>query len=813
MRTAWRAASIAVSVGFVASAGCANILGLREALDDGDCVLNSDCAPDKTCIFRVCSLPCQADKDCPTSQRCLRTASGAACIDAHGAGCDKTCPQGSVCDTSQNVCRNGCNLDADCLGGQVCTNRVCRGSDTGHDPVVVDSGGARDSTADSSAGSGGTAGTTGSGGSAGAGGVAGSGGAGTTDGAAGTGRGGNAGTGGAAGGGGSGGSSGGAAGNGGTAGSGGTVGKGGAAGGGTGGTVVVDGSTSDAPADATTDRCAPECTLGETRCGVNQGLVTCTSVDGCLQWGSEASCGGRKVCSGSAPTATCACVPRPTGCENGKGTYCSDANTVVECAEDADQCIYKISPVPCPVGRLCTGSHPTASCSCPTPPAECNGQQGTFCESSTAVATCGLDAVNCLAITNRVTCPSGKPCTGSFGAASCSCSPPPTDCGGGAGQACRGAPPGEVVTCGTNSDGCIVITGTNACAAGKPCAGTPPNSSCTCPAPPAICNATTGTFCSDTSTLVTCANDANGCLTISATVGCGAGKQCTGSTGSASCSCLPPPADCPTGNGGTVCRAGNVLATCGLDPATGCVVTTGTTTCSATRPCAGSYPGAACTCPAPPAACTAPGMQNGTYCASSTSAQTCTTTGEGCVNGSSSTCSPGQFCQQSYPNAQCAAPVPIGHYNDLGSAETHSAFYLTGYGVTPANAVTLHRFGIRAAISSGTHRVRMALYETNGSSPGALRASTDIFTLVNGNNDIPPLAGYALVAGTTYFIMAVFETDTDVGHDGTAGTTWHYNNMMSFLKPFPAALNDGTSANTTFAQSSLSNMNFYLLVY
>ena len=56
VRVAW----IFIIVGMAAIAGCANILGLRESLDDGDCVLNSDCAPGKACIFRVCSPPCQA---------------------------------------------------------------------------------------------------------------------------------------------------------------------------------------------------------------------------------------------------------------------------------------------------------------------------------------------------------------------------------------------------------------------------------------------------------------------------------------------------------------------------------------------------------------------------------------------------------------------------------------------------------------------------------------------------------------------------------------------------------------------------------
>jgi len=868
LRVAVRAASLAMGLGIAASSGCANILGLREAVDDGDCVLNSDCAPDKACIFRVCSPQCQADKDCPATARCLRTENGAACVDSLGARCDRTCPVGTVCDTSQNVCRNGCNVDADCLGGQVCTNRVCRGSDTGHDPPTIDGGGARDSSVDGT-GSGGSSGTAGSGGSAGRGG------SGASGGTAGASAGGSAGNAGAAGRGGSGGAAGagtgGASGTGGTVGSGGAVGTGGAAGGsggasggGTGGTVI-DGSTPDAPTDASTDRCVAQCTAGDTRCGVNQGVQTCVSMDGCLTWGTEVLCGGRKVCTGSAPTAACACAPRPTGCENGRGTFCADAATLVECAEDADLCIYKLTPVTCPASKPCTGSHPTASCSCTSPPTACMNQQGTFCESSTVVATCGLDTANCLAITNRVTCPSGKPCTGSFGSASCSCNAPPADCGGGAGNACRGAPPGEVVTCGTNSEGCVVITGATACTAGKPCAGTPPNSACTCPTPPVGCNqagtnfcqsstsiatcgldgdgclnitatsscpsakpcvngvctcptppaicTTAGTFCSDASTLVTCANDVNGCLGISSTIGCGTGKQCSGSAGSASCVCLPPPTDCPTGTGGTVCRAGNVLATCGPDPTTGCVVTTGTTTCTATKPCAGSYPAAACTCPAPPGGCTDPGMQNGTYCGNSTTAVTCTTTGEGCVNGSTTTCNAGQFCQQPYPMSACAAPVTLGYPTDIGATVSHGAGLLAGIPITTTNAVTLYRFGIFAKNTTGSQRVRMALYETNAGAPYNLVASSGHLTLANGNNLVAPaVSGIVLKAATTYYVMSVFETAVDVPHDATMSTTWHYI-PLSYGLVFPPTLNNAMAGTTTTAQMSQSHIAYSIQVH
>jgi hypothetical protein len=300
LRAALRAAWLVFVSGALSTAGCSNILGLREALDDGDCVLNSDCAPDKACIFRVCSPQCQADKDCPTAQRCLRTDNGAACINSSSAGCDRACPEGTICDPAQRVCRNGCSGNTDCLGGQVCTDGVCRGSDTGHDPVVSDAGG-RDSSIDGTAGSGGTAGRGGSNGS---------GGASASGGTAGTS--GSGGTGGSAGSGGRGGSGGGSAGSGGTAG--GTAGSAGTGGTGTGGNGGAnDGSTGDTvnpPTDSAIDAPTGICTLGTRRCN-SKTPQRCDAPGVWVDDGSPCAfiCQDG-VCSG-------VCAPRSTRCSNG----------------------------------------------------------------------------------------------------------------------------------------------------------------------------------------------------------------------------------------------------------------------------------------------------------------------------------------------------------------------------------------------------------------------------------------------------------------------------------------------------------------
>ncbi len=95
-----------------------------------ECVLSSDCDDDSLiCIFRVCSEPCRADRDCERGERCLQTDEGLACVLADAAKCDDVadCPAGSEC--SDGECRNDCEEDSDCLDDQECTGQRCVGSD------------------------------------------------------------------------------------------------------------------------------------------------------------------------------------------------------------------------------------------------------------------------------------------------------------------------------------------------------------------------------------------------------------------------------------------------------------------------------------------------------------------------------------------------------------------------------------------------------------------------------------------------------------------------------------------------------------
>jgi hypothetical protein len=115
-----------------------------------ECVLNSNCPDTQTCVFRVCSPPCQEDRDCFDDERCLQLEGATACVASEKATCttESQCPDGSTCSDGQ--CRNPCvAVDAgevilaagdaagslSCLADQQCVEGVCRGTDTTHDPV------------------------------------------------------------------------------------------------------------------------------------------------------------------------------------------------------------------------------------------------------------------------------------------------------------------------------------------------------------------------------------------------------------------------------------------------------------------------------------------------------------------------------------------------------------------------------------------------------------------------------------------------------------------------------------------------------
>jgi hypothetical protein len=181
------------------------------------------------------------------------------------------------------------------------------------------------------------------------------------------------------------------------------------------------------------------------------------------------------------------------------------------------------------------------------------------------------------------------------------------------------------------------------------------------------------------------------------------------------------------------------------------------------------------------------------------------------VTGSTTSCTGGNFCQQAYPASQCLPPTALGFPTDLGSSQSHGAGALSGFAITTTSAVTLWRFGLVPKNAAGQH-VRFALYEALGGVPRTLVAQSAELTLSGAQTVAPTASGIVLKANTTYFIMAIFDAATDVGHDTTGGTTLHYI-LRAYGAAFPGMLNDGGSGTATTAAPAQSNMNYFILVY
>ena len=246
----------------------------------------------------------------------------------------------------------------------------------------------------------------------------------------------------------------------------------------------------------------------------------------------------------------------------------------------------------CGARQRCTGNAPNAQCTCSNPPASCDQGAGSSCQDNVTLVTCAADSDGCLYEQGKVSCPTGMPCSGAHPDATCSCASPPAECSGVVGNVCRSS--SAVVTCARNASGCLAVSGTKSCTAGKPCAGAPGAADCKCPAAPAACvDVTDGNVCQSNTSYVTCSTSADGCVTA-ATKSCNAAKPCRGGAGSAACICInePTASDCPAASkNGSRC-VGSVLYTCGSNTESCGTITK--TTCPSGGACVDDYPNARC---------------------------------------------------------------------------------------------------------------------------------------------------------------------------------------------------------------------------
>jgi hypothetical protein len=130
----------------LASCGDPAVLAELKALGEG-CLLDSDCAEDLVCVFRLCHYQCVETKDClakpaaPPDVRCVKGDKPTnVCLLEGEIECGAASPEGElVLDSSRcpgqlvcgadGECRDACTADHQCVATQTCVQGTCADGD------------------------------------------------------------------------------------------------------------------------------------------------------------------------------------------------------------------------------------------------------------------------------------------------------------------------------------------------------------------------------------------------------------------------------------------------------------------------------------------------------------------------------------------------------------------------------------------------------------------------------------------------------------------------------------------------------------
>lgn len=217
------------------------------------------------------------------------------------------------------------------------------------------------------------------------------------------------------------------------------------------------------PCNATARACSTdECTESQLDCQgdvlviCNETLSGFDELEDCTELGPEGHCDLQNL--------------ECDACQPGNATCNNDGRDV--CDQDGQGTMFEA----CDPGS-CSGPAGSAVCSCPVAPSECT-DEGTFCNGD-SVDTCGLDADDCLIVTDSNLCQGSLICTGSFPDAACTC-PTVTQCDAAGemnGSYCSGG--GNLATCTADAQSCQELEPTTcAVLANEGCFGSHPNARC-----------------------------------------------------------------------------------------------------------------------------------------------------------------------------------------------------------------------------------------------------------------------------------------------------------------------------------------------
>lgn len=304
---------------------------------------------------------------------------------------------------------------------------------------------------------------------------------------------------------------------------------------------------------------------GATRCNADEdGLETCTADDeGCLEWVAGDSCGEHQECD--TDSNECVCVAEDD-CD--PGTSWCDGDTVVECLEDEDGCVYEDEDEDCATaGGECVEDGDEASCDggCED---ECTAGEEQCVTDTEEIEVCEVGDDGCTDWVITDDCADdGQFCDDTGGVVTCEdectdqCEADETQCNG-----------TVIETCELQTDNCLDWT------AGTDCDDT--GEVCNDDEEPAVCETTCTDECTDgelqcdpdTDWVQTCELQDTGCYDWSDTTDCAdTGEVCDDTLDPVGCSpiCID---DCDTVGANQCSDTTEELWVCEVDDTTGCNV-------------------------------------------------------------------------------------------------------------------------------------------------------------------------------------------------------------------------------------------------
>jgi hypothetical protein len=394
------------------------------------------------------------------------------------------------------------------------------------------------------------------------------------------------------------------------------------------------------------------------------------------------------------------------------------------------------------------------------------------------VEACVASSPGCTGWVPSKTCGAHQTCetAGDGGAAACVCAS--TLCNG-AGTACQDQQ--TLATCVADTDGCVYVSATSKCTAPQACSGT---------APSAKCSATCTDACTSGQTacvqggLAACAKGTNQCLAYGTPVACGTHQSCTGSAGSAACTCNNAAGCTAAGN---LCTGTSSYATCSQDT-NGCWVESSSVACTAPSGGTVSCSGGSCV----------PACGSLTYCSAQNDCADLTQNGN--CGACGKTCTPGVACTGSQCIVEYGNPTATGGFT---STEDLIPVYFAGFAVPVPQPIKVLKLGMNLHAALNNTNALLALYQPDAGGTLHLIAATAATAVVGGVNELAVTAPVSISAGT-YWVFVEFSNQVTI-YDNTnasakvpffylGGQTFGVGNLPN---PFPSNTSAATMGTPT----------------